>query len=79
MVVAAAVTLAAVALFVRTISGFVAKFRLGQPAVRTDDPGARSVTLVREFLGHTRMARKPAVAVAHWFVMVSFGPSSSPW
>src|SRR5690606_25885406 len=74
IVVAALITLAAVALFVRTIAGFVTKFRLGQPVKgRTDDPGARTVTLVREFLGHTRMARKPVVAVAHWFVMVSFG------
>src|SRR5690606_2483565 len=74
IVVAALVTLAAVALFVRTVAGFVTKFRLGQPERgRTDEPGARTVTLVREFLGHTRMARKPVVAVAHWFVMVSFG------
>ncbi|MFK5635243.1 (Fe-S)-binding protein [Ornithinimicrobium sp. LYQ103] len=73
IIVAALVTLAAVALFVRTIAGFVAKFGQGQPAVRTDEPGTRTVTLVREFLGHTRMARKPVVAVAHWVVMVSFG------
>ncbi|WP_343912870.1 (Fe-S)-binding protein, partial [Ornithinicoccus hortensis] len=67
------VTLVAVFLFVRTIAGFVAKFRVGQPAVgRTDDPLARTVTLAREFLGHTRMARKPAVAAAHWFVMLGF-------
>ena len=71
--VATLITLAAVALFVRAIRGFMAKFRLGQPAERTDEPGARTVTLVREFLGHTRMARKPVVAVAHWFVMLSFG------
>ena len=72
-VVAAVVTLAAVALFVRTISAFVARFRLGQPESRTDEPGARTLTLAREFLGHTRMARKPAVAAAHWVVMISFG------
>ncbi|MGO0577395.1 heterodisulfide reductase-related iron-sulfur binding cluster [Ornithinimicrobium panacihumi] len=71
--VAALITLAAVAFFVRAIAGFVAKFKVGQPAVRTDQPGARTVTLLREFLGHTRMARKPVVAVAHWFVMISFG------
>ena len=73
IVVAGLLTLAAVALFVRTIAGFVTKFRLGQPEGRADEPGTRTVTLVREFLGHTRMARKPVVAVAHWFVMVSFG------
>ena len=70
--VASLVTLAAVALFVRTIVGFVAKFRLGQPASRSDEPGTRTLTLLREFLGHTRMARKPLVAVAHWGVMLGF-------
>ncbi|WP_022926019.1 (Fe-S)-binding protein [Serinicoccus marinus] len=73
IVVAGLVTLAAVALFVRTIAGFVEQFRLGQPTQRADEPGARTVTLLREVLGHTRMGRKPWVAVAHWVVMVSFG------
>ncbi|OLT18926.1 Fe-S oxidoreductase [Serinicoccus sp. CUA-874] len=73
IVVAGLVTLAAVALFVRTIAGFVEQFRLGQPTQRADEPGARTVTLLREVLGHTRMGRKPWVAVAHWIVMVSFG------
>src|SRR5690606_9594069 len=72
IVVAALVTLTAVALFVRTIVGFVAKFRLGQPVLRTDEPGTRTLTLVKEFLGHTRMARKPVVAIAHWGVMLGF-------
>ncbi|MGC5584456.1 heterodisulfide reductase-related iron-sulfur binding cluster [Ornithinimicrobium sp. W1665] len=73
IVVAGLVTLAAVALFVRTVAGFVAKFRVGQPEHRTDEPGTRTLTLLREVVGHGRMARKPGVAVAHWFVMVSFG------
>lgn len=73
IVVAGLLTLAAVSLFVRTIAGFVTKFRLGQPEPgRTDAPGTRTLTLLREFLGHTRMARKPVVAVAHWFVMLGF-------
>ena len=73
LVLGLGVTLVAVALFVRTIAGFVSKFRLGQPAAgRTDDPLARTLSLGREFLGHTRMARKPLVAVAHWVVMLGF-------
>ena len=56
------------------VGHFLSVFRLGQPdPTRTGDPGARTRTLVREFLGHTRMSRLPVVAVAHWFVMVSFG------
>ena len=74
IVLCLAVTAVGVALFARTVAQIVRTVRVGQPAPgRTDDPGARTVTLVREFLGHTRMARLPVVAVMHWFVMVSFG------
>jgi Fe-S oxidoreductase len=67
-------TAAGVALLGRTAAGLVGTVRLGQPdPTRTDRPGLRVRTLVREFLGHTRMARLPLVAAAHWFVMVSFG------
>jgi len=58
---------------VLVVRRFVATFGLGQPAHRTDRPGARSATLMREFLGHTRMSRLPVVATAHWFTMISFG------
>jgi Fe-S oxidoreductase len=73
LVVCGAVTLTAVALFVQAINRFVRTFSLGQPESRTDDPAARWGTLFREFLGHTRMARLPVVAVAHWFTMIAFG------
>ena len=73
VVVCFAVALTGVALLVKTVNHFLATFRLGQPEVRTDARGARTLTLVREFLGHTRMSRLPVVAVAHWFTMVSFG------
>ncbi len=72
-VVSLGVTAVAIALLVKTVVGMVATFGLGQPANRGDDKGARTRTLVREFLGHTRMSRLPVVAVAHWFTMVSFG------
>ncbi|WP_295698450.1 (Fe-S)-binding protein [Lapillicoccus sp.] len=73
IVISLAVTLTGIALLARVVGHFVATFRLGQPAMRTDQPAARSVTLVREFLGHTRMSRLPVVATAHWFTMISFG------
>ena len=73
-VICLGVTVVAVALVAQTAARMVAGFRRGQPdASRTDDPALRTRTLVREFLGHTRMARLPLVAAAHWFVMVSFG------
>jgi Fe-S oxidoreductase len=72
-IVCLAVMVVAVSLFARTIAQIVRTVQLGQPDARTDAPAARSVTLVKEFLGHTRMARLPVVAIAHWFTMVSFG------
>src|SRR6478609_228627 len=74
LVVCLAVTAVAVALFAKVVGHFLSVFRLGQADPhRTGDPVARTRTLLREFLGHTRMSRLPVVATAHWFVMVSFG------
>ncbi len=74
LAVSVAVTVVAVALFAQTVSRFVSLYRVGQPdGTRTGEKGARTATLLREFLGHTRMSRLPVVAVAHWFTMVGFG------
>ncbi|AJT66026.1 (Fe-S)-binding protein [Streptomyces chattanoogensis] len=65
----------AVALFGRAILQIYRFMRLGQsvPAgTRTNDPAQRTVTVVKEFLGHTRMNRWGVVGVAHWFVAVGF-------
>ncbi len=71
--VAVAVSVTGVALFVATLARIVAVVRLGQPdRSRTDRPGTRLVTTVREIVGHTRMLRRPLVGAAHWFVMVGF-------
>ncbi|MBY8886604.1 (Fe-S)-binding protein [Streptomyces sp. PTM05] len=64
-----------VALFGRAIARIYRFTRLGQdvPAgTRTDEPVARTVTVAKEFLGHTRMNRWGVVGVAHWFVAVGF-------
>ncbi|WAX82220.1 (Fe-S)-binding protein [Streptomyces sp. KMM 9044] len=63
------------ALFCRATSQILQFLRLGQPlpkGLRTDNPHQRSVTLVREFVVHTRMNRWGAIGVAHWFVAVGF-------
>ena len=61
------------ALLFRQIGRFVALYRVGQADPRrTDAPMSRTVTLAKEFLGHTRMSRLPVVAVAHWFTALSF-------
>ncbi|GLW16794.1 heterodisulfide reductase-related iron-sulfur binding cluster [Streptomyces kronopolitis] len=65
----------AVALFGRALLQIYRQMRLGQPVpagTRTDAPAQRTVTVAKEFLGHTRMNRWGVVGVAHWFVAVGF-------
>ncbi|KJK58887.1 Fe-S oxidoreductase, partial [Saccharothrix sp. ST-888] len=75
IIVSLVLAVVGVALFARAflqIHGFV---RLGQnvPAgSRTNDWKNRTVTVVREFLGHTRMNKWGVVGVAHWFVAIGF-------
>ncbi|MEU3500083.1 (Fe-S)-binding protein [Streptomyces hundungensis] len=64
-----------VALFGRAIVQIYRFVRLGQnvPAgTRTDEPAQRTITVVKEFLGHTRMNKWGIVGFAHWFVAVGF-------
>ncbi|GAA0469364.1 (Fe-S)-binding protein [Streptomyces sp. NPDC046215] len=64
-----------VALFGRAIWQIYRFMRLGQPVPagsRTGDPAQRTLTVAKEFLGHTRMNRWGVVGVAHWFVAVGF-------
>ncbi|MFV0134697.1 (Fe-S)-binding protein [Streptomyces sp. HMX87] len=75
IIVSLVLTVVGVALLARAIGQFVRYFKLGQPVpagTRTDNPYQRSVTLVREFLGHTRMNRWGIVGIAHWFVAIGF-------
>ncbi|MFZ1287972.1 MAG: (Fe-S)-binding protein [Candidatus Phosphoribacter sp.] len=52
---------------------FYRLFQTGQPdATRTGQPMTRSLTVLREFLGHTRMKRLPLVSIAHWFTALGF-------
>ncbi|MCX5388130.1 (Fe-S)-binding protein [Streptomyces sp. NBC_00083] len=64
-----------VALFGRAVVQIYRFVRLGQnvPAgTRTNDPTQRTITVVKEFLGHTRMNKWGIVGFAHWFVAVGF-------
>ncbi|MEU3736793.1 (Fe-S)-binding protein [Streptomyces sp. NPDC032198] len=64
-----------VALFGRAIVQIYRFVRLGQPVpagLRTDNPWQRALTVVKEFLGHTRMNKWGIVGFAHWFVAVGF-------
>jgi Fe-S oxidoreductase len=74
IVVSLGIAAVGIALFVKAIREIIAVVKLGQPtAGRTDQPQARTVTLLKETLGHTRMLQWTAVGVGHWFVFVGFG------
>ncbi|MGP3966540.1 (Fe-S)-binding protein [Streptomyces sp. 6N223] len=75
IVVSLVLTAVATALFGRAVVEIVRSLRLGQPipaGTRTDDPRRRTLTLAREFLGHTRMNSWGLVYLAHWFVAIGF-------
>ncbi len=73
IVISLAFTVVGIALFVRAVSEILGVVRAGQPASRTDAPAARTVTLLKESLGHTRMLQWGVVGAAHWIVFVGFG------
>jgi len=62
IVVSLAIAAVGIALFVQAIRSMVATIRIGQPAAgRTDAPAARSLNMVKETLGHTRMLQWTAM------------------
>ncbi|WP_328837843.1 (Fe-S)-binding protein [Streptomyces europaeiscabiei] len=75
IIVSLVLTVVGVALIARAVAQIYRFVKLGQPVPagsRTDDPKARSITLAKEFLGHTRMNRWGIVGFAHWFVAIGF-------
>ena len=75
IIVAAIATVVAFALFARTLTGMVRTYAGGQPISRTDNPGQRTATLLRETLLASRLKQQPVgaiVASAHWIVLVAF-------
>ncbi|CAN5189069.1 heterodisulfide reductase-related iron-sulfur binding cluster [soil metagenome] len=74
IVVSLVFTAVGVALFAKAVGHIIDVVRLGQPApYRASEPAARSMTLLKESLGHTRMLQWTAVGVGHWFIMIGFG------
>ena len=75
LLIALIATVVAVGLFARTSARLVRQFRAGQPISRTDDPGRRTATLLKESLGATRLKQQPVgaiVAASHWVILISF-------
>lgn len=75
IIVSLVLTVVGVALIARAVAEIYRFVKLGSPVPagsRTDDPRARTLTLAKEFLGHTRMNRWGVVGFAHWFVAIGF-------
>jgi Fe-S oxidoreductase len=75
IVVSLVLAVVGTALFARAIAQIYRHVRLGQPVpagTRTDYPWQRTMTLAREFFGHTRMNKWGIVGFAHWFVAIGF-------
>ena len=67
-------------LFIRAARRLYLFIAAGQPAPgRTNRPLRRGVQVLKEVLFHTELMRRPAIAVAHWFVMVGFLIGSLVW
>ncbi len=78
IVVSLGITAVAVLLAVRAVRRLLAVIAVGRPAVgRSDRPGARWRTMLRETLGHTKMLQWTPIGVMHWFVMIGFITLSS--
>jgi Fe-S oxidoreductase len=76
IIISLGITVVGLALFARVLTRMYRLITVGQPAPgRAGDPVGRTRTLVREFLGHTRLARpgRRWIGAAHWTVMISFG------
>ncbi|MCG7246087.1 4Fe-4S dicluster domain-containing protein [Corynebacterium sp. ACRPX] len=66
--------------FIKGFTHMVKTIMVGQKTYgHTGDWGSRIWTTIREIVGHTKMSKKPGVAVAHWFVMVGFLLGSLVW
>ncbi|UYM07083.1 (Fe-S)-binding protein [Solicola gregarius] len=73
IVVSLAITVVTVPVLVLAIRQLLGVVRMGQPAVgRTDNPGARTLTMLKETVGHTRMLQWTWIGIMHWFVFAAF-------
>jgi Fe-S oxidoreductase len=71
--IVALATVVALAVFVRGATAIVRQVGVGRPAPgRLAPAGRRTLTLLKEVLGHGRFQHRPAVRAAHWAVMLSF-------
>jgi len=74
IVVALAVSVVGVVLFIRAVASIISVVKLGKSAPgRGDHRRQRWRSMLAETLGHTRMLQWTKVGAAHWFVFIAFG------
>jgi Fe-S oxidoreductase len=73
IVVSLAISAVAIYLTVKAVRSMLAVIKVGQPAVgRTDNPGKRLLTMLKETALHTRMLQWTWVGILHWFAFAAF-------
>ncbi|BBH17294.1 hypothetical protein Back2_15810 [Nocardioides baekrokdamisoli] len=73
IVVSLAISAVAIFLTVKAVRSMLAVIKVGQPAVgRTDKPGKRLLTMLKETALHTRMLQWTWVGILHWFAFAAF-------
>ncbi|AZA10573.1 succinate dehydrogenase/fumarate reductase iron-sulfur subunit [Corynebacterium gerontici] len=67
-------------MFIAAVARLYRLIASGQPSPgRSNRPLRRFGVMLKEVFFHTEMLRKPAVAIAHWFVMLGFLIGSLVW
>ncbi|MEU6137701.1 (Fe-S)-binding protein [Nocardioides sp. NPDC047086] len=72
IVVCLATTVAAVYLTTKAVRSMLAVIRIGTPISRVDQPLARTLTMLKETVLHTRMLQWTWVGILHWFAFAAF-------
>ncbi|OIJ24670.1 (Fe-S)-binding protein [Nocardioides luteus] len=72
IVVCLATTVAAAYLTVKAVRSMLAVIKIGTPISRVDQPLARTLTMLKETVLHTRMLQWTWVGILHWFAFSAF-------
>ncbi|HNN48688.1 MAG TPA: Fe-S cluster protein, partial [Marmoricola sp.] len=72
IIVSLSISVVAIAFTARAVWHILRVIRAGQPASRANDPAARTINMLKETLGHTRMLQWHWIGIMHWFVFAAF-------
>lgn len=72
IVVCLAATVATAYLVIKAVRSMLAVIKIGTPISRVDQPLARTLTMLKETVLHTRMLQWTWVGVLHWFAFAAF-------